>query len=121
MSFQNASASEKRDQESAALSPPRIELAEKCLTVILAMDGEHYCGYCPELDLVTEMPTPEEVIDDMLESMQEYTEEYLNDLDLYCKSPNRAHHLPYVRAVATCRDKWNLRMLIEILHGRIHV
>jgi hypothetical protein len=103
------------------MAPPKIELAEKSLTVILALDGDQYCAYCPEMDLTTEMPTPEEAVEDILEAMQDYAAEYLGELDLYRKSPNRAHHLPYVRAVAACRDPWDLRMLVEILHGRIHL
>ena len=116
-----SASSNKGDEAQAALSLPKIELTEKCLTVILATDQAQYCAYCPELDLVTEVPTPEEAIEDMLEAMQDYAEEYLSDLELYRKSPNRAHHLPYVRAIAACQDTWDLRMLIEILHGRIHL
>lgn len=101
--------------------PPKIALSEKRLTVILAKDEAQYCAYCPELDLVTEMPTIEAAIEDMLEAMQDYAEEFLNDLELYRKSPNRAHHLPYIRMIEACQDTWDLRMMIEILHGRIYV
>jgi len=122
MSCHTGSASRHEFRESPAiLSPPKIALSEKCLTVILARDEDQYCAYCPDLDLVTEMQTPEEAIEDMLEAMEDYAEEYLNDLERYHKSPNRAHHLPYVRAIAGCQDMWELRMLIEILHGRIHL
>ena len=100
---------------------PKITVSEKRLTVILATDEGQYCAYCPELDLVAETPTPEEALQDIMEAMEEYAEEYLAELDLYNKSPNRSHHLPYVRAIAECRDTWDLRMLIEILHGRVHV
>ena len=105
----------------AQASPPKIALSEKRLTVILAKDEDQYCAYCRELDLVSEMPTSEEAMEDMLEAVQDYAEEYLEDLELYRKSPNRAHHLPYIRAIAECQDSWDLRMLIEILHGRIYL
>ena len=101
--------------------PPKIALSEKRLTVILARDQDQVCAFCPELDLVAEMETPEAALEDMLEAMQEYAEEYLEDLDLYGKRPNRAHHLPYIKAVAACKDVWDLRMLIEIQHGLVHV
>ena len=104
-----------------AVSPPKIALSEKRLTVIVARDEDQYCAYCPELDLVAEMATPEDAMNDMLEAMQDYADEYLNELTLYHQSPNRAHHLPYVRLIAECEDSWDLRMLIEILHGRIYV
>ncbi len=32
-------------------------VAEPLLTVLLAKDNGHYCAKCPELDLVTELPT----------------------------------------------------------------
>ena len=75
------------------------------------------CAFCPELDLVTEMATPDEALEDMLESMQDYAEEYLEDLEIYENSPNRAHHLPYILAIAECNDAWDIRMLIEIHLG----
>lgn len=68
---------------------------EKKLTVILARDKDGFCAYCPELDLVTEMPAAEEALEDMVEAMEDYSAEYLADLELYANSPNRAHHLPY--------------------------
>ena len=40
--------------------PPKISLSEKRLTVILARDEALVCAFCPELDLVTEMATPNE-------------------------------------------------------------
>lgn len=94
--------------------PPKISLSEKRLTVLLARDKKMFCAFCPELDLVTEMKTPEAALEDILEAMQDYAEEYLEDLDLYRNSPNRAHHLSYIRAIEACKDVWELRMLIEI-------
>ncbi len=100
---------------------PRILIQEKVLSVLLAPDDEKYCAYCPELDLVTEMNTPEEAIEDMMDAIKDYAEEYLEDFDRYSGSPNRAHHLPYIKAVSSCKTDWELRMFIEIKHGLIHV
>lgn len=104
-----------------SLLPPKISFFEKRLTIILARDDAMVCAFCPELDLVTEMATPDEALEDMLESMQDYAEEYLEDLEIYENSPNRAHHLPYILAIAECNDAWDIRMLIEIHHGRVQV
>ena len=79
------------------------------------------CAFCPELDLVTEMATPDEALEDMLEAMQDYAAEYLEELAIYQNAPNRGHHLPYIQAIAACKDVWDIRMLIEIQHGRIQV
>lgn len=100
---------------------PRIMVREKSLTMLLAKDDEQYCAYCPELDLATEMPSVEEAVADLLDAIREYAEEYLQDLEVYSRSPNRAHHLPYVRAVASCQTDWDLRALIEIKHGYVHL
>ena len=103
------------------VSAPTILVRGKSLTVLLAKDEEQYCAYCPELDLVTEMPSVEEAIADLLEAIRDYADEYLQDLEIYSQSPNRAHHLPYVKAVASCQTDWDLRALIEIKHGYIHL
>lgn len=103
------------------MEEPKIMVQEKVLSILLALDGEKFCAYCPELDLVTEMDTPEEAIEDIFEAIKEYAEEYMEDIGLYSKSPNRAHHLPYVKAISSCKTDWELRMLIEIKHGLVHV
>ena len=103
------------------MGEPRIMMQEKRLSILLALDGEKFCAYCPELDLVTEMDTPEEAIADMIEATKDYAEEYMEDFELYSKSPNRAHHLPYIKAISSCKTDWDLRMMIEIKHGLVHV
>jgi len=100
---------------------PTIMIQEKRLSILLALDGEKFCAYCPELDLTTEMDTPEEAIEDIIEAMKDYAEEYMKEFELYSKSPNRAHHLPYIKAISSCKTDWELRMLIEIKHGLVHV
>lgn len=99
----------------------RIVLQKKKISIVLALDGAKYCAYCPELDLVTEMSTPEEAIEDMIEAIKDYAKEYREDIELYSKSPNRCHHLPYIKAISACNTDWELRMLIEIKHGLVHV
>ena len=100
---------------------PMITVPEKRLTVLIAQDDDQYSAYCPELDLVTEMETPESAQEDMLDAMRDYAEEYLDDLKRYSQSPNRAHHLPYVQFIAACKTEWELRMLVEVRYGVVHV
>ena len=99
----------------------RILVPERRLTVLVARDERKYCAYCPELDLAAELETLDETIEDLLEAMQDYAEEYLAERDLYARSPNRAHHLPYVEAIAACKDRWELRTLVEIKHGLLQL
>ena len=110
----------KRGEGGTALEP-RIIVSEKKLTILLAKDGSQYCAYCPELDLVAELGSPQAAIDDLIEAIKEYAEEYLQDFALYSKSPNRAHHLPYIEAVKACKDDWELRTLLEIRYGNLHI
>ena len=100
---------------------PRIMVAEPLLTVLLAKDNGHYCAKCPELDLVTELPTTTAALEDLIEAIRGHAKEYLQDRDRYATSPNRAHHAPYIEAIAACKTDWELRTLIEIKHGLVHV
>jgi len=100
---------------------PRITINEKKLTVLLAQDNGNFCASCPELDLVTAMDSEEATLNDLLEAMQDYAREYLAELSLYRNSPNRAHHYPYIRAIAACENKWDLKSMIEIRYGYLYV
>jgi predicted RNase H-like HicB family nuclease len=99
----------------------KIIVQGKTLSVLLVKDGHKYGAFCPELDMVTEMDTLENAFEDLIEAIKDYADEYINELDLYSTSPNRAHHLPYIEAVKACKTDWDIRMLIEIKHGSIHV
>lgn len=100
---------------------PQIVVAEKKLSVILAKSDQGYCAYCPELDLVTQLDTPEETLRDMVEAIRDYAEEYLKERELYANSPNRAHHLPYVQAVAACKTDWEVYSLLEVRYGYLQL
>ena len=100
---------------------PRILTQEHVLSIVLVPDEGKFGAYCPELDLVAEMETREEAIEDMLEAMREYAKEYMEDVDLYAQSPNRAHHVPYIQAITACKTDRDLRMLIEIRHSVVYV
>lgn len=105
--------------EMAAL--PKITIQEKKLTVLLAQDNGNYCAICPELDLVTEMETEAAALNDLLEAMRDYAHEYLTDLELYLNSPNRAHHYPYIKVIATCKTNWDLKSMLEIRYGNLYI
>ncbi|MFH0774635.1 MAG: hypothetical protein V2A53_03960 [bacterium] len=98
---------------------PRIRLSQICLSILLAKDEVGVCAYCPELDLIVQSQATETAIDDMIEESKEYAAEYLAEIDLYSNSPNRAHHLPYVKMIADCKDDWELKEMFEIRYGRL--
>ena len=76
---------------------------------------------CSELDLVTEMDSKEEALEAMVEMIREYAEDYKAREDVYLRSPNRAHHKPYIDRIIVCGDEWELMELIEIRYGHLHV
>lgn len=100
---------------------PVIELVEEKLTVLVAPDDDQYTAYCPDLDLAVASDSPEQAVVELLEAMREYAEDYLGDLSTFSRSPNRAHHLPYVKVIAACESEWELRRLVAVRYGQIHV
>jgi predicted RNase H-like HicB family nuclease len=96
---------------------PKIELQEKCVSVIIAKTQDGYCAYCPELDLVTELDSIDEAFKDVIEAIKDYTKEYMKDFNLYSNSPNRAHHLPYIQRISGCKDDFELLSILEIRYG----
>jgi predicted RNase H-like HicB family nuclease len=91
------------------------------LTIYILRDEDKYMAKCPEIDLVTEMDTSEEALQAMLEMMQEYAEDYLNELDLYSNSPNRFHHRPYIEAISRCKTTWDLLELVSVRYGHVQL
>ncbi len=102
---------------------PTLTLKGPRLTVLLAYDPDDrmVCAFCPELDLVVEEPTEQEALDALLEAMRLYAEEYANELEIYQKSPNRAHHWPYVQAVLAAEDDWDLKALLDVRYGTLQL
>jgi len=89
------------------------------LTVFILKDEERYMAKCIELDLVTEMDTPEEALRAIVEMIKEYAEDYKKREELFMKSSNRAHHKPYIEEVLKCKDLWEIYRLIKVQYGYI--
>lgn len=101
--------------------PAHIVCSAPLLTVLLVKDEERFMAKCLELDVVTEMDTPQEALQAILEMIREYAADYHAREQLFIASPNRAHHKPYVDRILACQDEWELWELIEIRHGRLHL
>jgi hypothetical protein len=100
---------------------PTLVTRGPLLSLILARDDDMVCAYCPELDIVTEMASEAEALADIISAMREYADEYVKNLAIYRKSPNRSHHYPYVQAIYKTSDDWQLRKLLDIRYGDIHL
>lgn len=101
--------------------PTQIVCQAPMLTVLLVRDDGRILAKCPELDLVTEMSTPQEALQAIVEMLQEYAEDYQQREEVFLASPNRAHHKPYVDSILACRDEWAVWELLEVRHARIHL
>lgn len=81
------------------------------LTAILEPSDGKYVVVCPELDLATEGDTPEAAFDDLLEMVMDYAEQYRKELDRFAKSPNRAAHAPFIKAIHELGTKDKVKTL----------
>jgi predicted RNase H-like HicB family nuclease len=100
---------------------PRLIVAEPILTVLVAPDDGEYTAYCPELVVATSRRTPEAAVKELLELLREYAEDYKTDLETFARSPNRAHHLPYIERIVMCRSEWERRQLVAVKYGDVHL
>jgi predicted RNase H-like HicB family nuclease len=110
-----------RSAKAAKRSLPNAITGVSFLTVLIIKDNNRYMAKCPELDLVTEMDTTEEALKAMVELIREYAEDYKSREEIYLKSPNRAHHKPYVDRIMACQDEWEVMELIGVRYGHLHV
>ena len=100
---------------------PSQPLVKKELTLELEYDPEthQYVAACPELDLATAGDREDEAIEDLVEAMEEYAQDYLERLDLFASSPNRGVHLPLILSIARCASKTDIRRLFAVPLKRI--
>jgi predicted RNase H-like HicB family nuclease len=91
------------------------------LTVFIIKDDGRFMARCPELDLVTEMDSKEEALKAIVEMIREYAEDYKAREDIYLRSPNRAHHRPYIDKIIACQDEWEVMELVGVRYGHLHV
>ena len=107
--------------ETSEKSWPNAITTASLLTVLIVKDNGRYMAKCPELDLVTEMDTKEEALKAIVELIREYAQDYKTREEIYLKSPNRAHHKPYVDKIIACQDEWELIELIEVRYGHLYL
>lgn len=86
------------------------EVAEK-LTAIIEPSECVYVANCPELDLATEGDTIEEALNDLIDMTMDYADQYLEEFELFSKSPNRASHKSYILEIHKRKTKEKVRDL----------
>ena len=98
-----------------------VSLKPSLLTVIIFPDSGRYVAKCPELDLATEMDTPQEAVEAIVQMLKEYAEDYHSREEMFARSPNRAHHKPYIDVLLECKTDWDIQELLEIKYGHLHL
>lgn len=105
----------------ARVKIPEFVQGVPLLNVYILKDNGRYMAKCPELDIITEMDTPEAALTAVLEMIKEYAEDYRNREEIFIKSPNRTHHKPYVDRLLECKNRWELYELVSVKYGHIHI
>lgn len=105
-----------QDEKGTSLS--EVRLTPSLLTIVVFPDSGRYVAKCIELDLTTEMDTPEEVVRAMVEMLREYAEDYHAREEMFVRSPNRSHHKPYVDVLLKCKTDWDIREWLELCNAR---
>jgi predicted RNase H-like HicB family nuclease len=93
--------------------PIAIKDVSDKLTAIIEPSEGVYVASCPELDLATEGNTPEEALNDLVDMAIDYAEQYMEEIELFSKSPNRASHKPYILEIRERRTKEKVRELFN--------
>jgi len=88
------------------------DISDKLTAIIEPSEGV-YVANCPELDLATEGNTPEEALNDLVDMTIDYAEQYMEEFELFSKSPNRASHRPYILEIYERRTKEKVRELFN--------
>ncbi|MDI6735196.1 MAG: hypothetical protein QME42_03220 [bacterium] len=109
------------DREVTKENNLKYEIRIPLLTVCIFKDNNNFCAKCVELDLVTEMDTPNDTLKAMVEMIKEYAQDYESRKDIFSNSPNRYHHLPYIERINKCKDDWELLEQIEVRYGHIYL
>ncbi len=91
--------------------PIAIKDVSDKLTAIIEPSEGVYVASCPELDLATEGDTPEAALDDLIDMAIDYAEQYMEDFEIFSKSPNRASHKPYILEIHERGTKEKVREL----------
>ena len=86
------------------------DVSEKLTAIIEPSEGA-YVASCPELDLATEGNTPETALDDLINMAIDYAEHYLEEFELFSKSPNRAFHKPFILEIHERATKEKIKEL----------
>lgn len=93
--------------------PVILKPAQARLTAIIEPSDKVFVALCPELDLATEGDTLEAALESLIDMALDYSEQYMAEFDRFSRSPNRAGHAPYIRALRLDPTPGGARRLFE--------
>lgn len=73
-------------------------------SITIAIDG---------LDIVVNAPTRSEAIEELVQELKIYAEDYRDNLNLFLNAPNRKAHFPYVLRIWLCENDQEIKSLLE--------
>ena len=74
---------------------------------------------CEEIeDLIASGDTKEEALNDFVNGLIEYAEEYYNEYELYSRAPNRKQHLPIVLRVLAADSAEDVKEMLVCQAGK---
>ena len=79
--------------------------------IIQEPDGS-YTVSLDELSLVTNHEDKEKAIDELVQEAKDYALEYIGEIEMYLKSPNRQSHAPLVMKIILCDNEAEIKSMI---------
>lgn len=89
--------------EEYKLKPKKI--AEDDGSIILALD---------EIELYVNADTTEKAIEELIQDIKNYAQDYIQRPQLFLNAPNRRSHFPYILRVLLCDNDDEIKSLLEV-------
>ncbi|NLI11529.1 exoribonuclease R [Pelotomaculum propionicicum] len=67
-----------------------------------------------EIDIAVNKPTVDEAVNELVQELKVYAQDYLERLQLFLNAPNRKGHFPYILRVLLCNNDQEIKSLLEI-------
>ena len=96
------------------MSYKELNMAMQIKAEICRESDGSYTIILHSLDLAGNGFTPEEAINNVIQDLKVYAEEYFSRLELYSNAPNRRGHLPYVSKITHAKNDEEIRDMLDL-------
>ena len=69
------------------------------------------------LDLYANADNEDAAINELIQEMKDYANDYLDRASFFLQSPNRRDHFPYVLRISLCQSDQEIRQMLEVKHA----